>query len=324
MKNEDDAESNDGSTGEQIVLISKSGGGHQVDRNMLLRTSGYFHGLANSGMRDAHYRELTLECLTDESLIEVKDYLSKLSTNVMENGGPHLKSLNEVEAGLDGAFYLLINDMIDGGQKVIKYMSKNFKEISESCKSLLSPDEMFCLVASAEINIDSEIDIFNLIIKWISEDQSKIAEKLLTEVRYNLMTTNEKQKYTAILHDLNLNISCIKDKDSNISRTHQAKSFFNILPVYDFVEACTISGDGTESSPIKFKPSRRKQPPFDSFRYAACVVDNCLYLVGGETRNNMISRESFVYNPVDAVWSKAIKKLYCKLVLITLTEVQDV
>ncbi|ESO05622.1 hypothetical protein HELRODRAFT_191346 [Helobdella robusta] len=348
-KNENDAESNDGSTGEQIVLISKSGGGHQVDRNMLLRTSGYFHGLANSGMRDAHYRELTLECLTDESLIEVKDYLSKLSTNVMENGGPHLKSLNEVEAGLDGAFYLLINDMIDGYielllkhldestcirvldiankhvlinqvvKKVIKYMSKNFKEISERSKTLLSPDEMFYLVASEEINADSEIEIFNLIIKWISEDQSRkcFAEKLLTEVRYNLMTTNEKQKYTAILHDLNLNISCSKDKDSNISRTvgmlfvigstekkHQAKSFFNILPVYDFVEASTISGDGTEPSPIKFKPSRRKQPPFDSFCYTACVVDNCLYLIREETRNNMISRESFVYNPVDAVWSK--------------------
>ncbi|ESN90291.1 hypothetical protein HELRODRAFT_165937 [Helobdella robusta] len=344
MKDVDDVESNDDSTGERIVLISKSGGRHQIDKNVLFRTSNYFQGLVNSGMRDAHCREFTLECLTNESLIEVMDYFSKFSTNELES----LKSLNEVEAGLDGAFYLQINDMIDSYielllkhlnystclrildiankyvlidrvvDKVIKYVSKNFKKISESSKTFLSPDEMFRLVASEEINSDSEMDVFNLIIMWISENELRkcFAKKLLNEVRYNLMTTSEKQKCSAIFHNMNLNMNYSKDKDSNISRTvgklfvvgstekkHRGKNFFNILPVYNFVEACKTRSNGAEPKPIKFNPSYRRRPPLDLFRYNACVVDNCLYLIG-QLRRKWTCREILVYDPVTAVWSK--------------------
>ncbi|ESN90585.1 hypothetical protein HELRODRAFT_166269 [Helobdella robusta] len=341
-KNTDDVVSKVGSTGERMILISKSGGRHPVDRNMLLRTSEYFQGLVNSGMRDARYRELTLECLTNESLLAVRDYLSRLSTNEMESRGTSsLKSLNEVEAGLDGAFYLQINDMIDRYiemllkhlnestcirildiankyllidqvvKKVIEYVLKNFKKISDSSKISLSPNEMFRLVASEEINADSEMDIFNLIIRWVLEDQTRkcFAEKLLTEVRYSLMTTSGRQKCTAILNYMNLNISCDADKDSNISRTvgtlfvvgstkSKDDNIFNMLPVYNFVEACKASSNGTEP-PVKFKTGKQGPPP--SLRgYNACVVDNLLYLVGGEPFTRNVS----VYNPVTAVWSK--------------------
>ncbi|ESN99722.1 hypothetical protein HELRODRAFT_176482 [Helobdella robusta] len=340
----DNVENKDGSRGEQIVLISKTGGCHQVDRNMLLRASGYYQSLVNSGMKDVHYRELTLACLTNESLIEVRDYLSGLSTNVFES----LKSLNEIEAGLDGAFYLQINDMIDSYielllknlnksacirildiaskyvlnnqvvEKVIKFMLKYFKEIPESCKISLSPDEMLYLVASEEMNADSEMDIFNLIIRWVSEDPSRkcFAEKLLTEVRYSLMTTSDKQKCTDTILDLNLNISYDTDKDSNISRTvgilftlgstkikGQKKSFVDILPVYDFVEACKFSRDNSGPSPVKFNPSRRSRPPCNVTR-KACVVDNCLYLFEKWTNDGSFSGRVFMYNPIAAVWSK--------------------
>ncbi|ESN90421.1 hypothetical protein HELRODRAFT_166087 [Helobdella robusta] len=351
MKNDvDDVESNDGSTEEQIVLTSETGGRHPVVRSMLLRTSDYFQGLVNSGMRDAHYRELTFQCLTNESLKEVRDYLSRLSTNEVEGRRPRLKSLNKVEAGLDGAFYLQINDMIDNYvefllkhlnmstcirilniankyvltdqviEKVFRYMLKNFKDIPESFKISLSPDEMFRLVASEEINADSEIDIFNLIIKWVSDDQTRkcFVEKLLTEVRYCLMTTAEKQECTAVLNDLKLNICHNKDKDSNISRTlgmlfaigsteskDQDGNFFNILRVYDFVEACKICDNSTaKPKPIRFNPSGRRGPPRDLDGYNACVVGNCLYLVGGKPRKTSITCKVSRYNPVTAAWSK--------------------
>ncbi|ESN90338.1 hypothetical protein HELRODRAFT_189840 [Helobdella robusta] len=349
MKDVDDVESNDGSTGERIVLISKSGGRHQIDKNILHWFSDYFKGLVNSGMRDAHCRELTLDCLTNESLIEVKDYLSEYSTEVMESGGTCLKSLNEVEAGLEGAFYLLINNMIDSyielllkhlnestcirildiankyvlinqlEEKVIKCMSKNFKNISESSKTLLSPDEMFCLVASEEINANSEMDIFNMIIKWILKNQSRkcFAEKLLAEVRYSLMTTTEKQKCSAVLCDLNLHINHSKDKDSNISRTvgmlfatgspknvNLIGDVVHFIPVYDFVEACkTSSNCNVEPIPIKFKPPRRVGQPLKRLYYKASMVDNCLYLIEEGRGLTMTSKVS-AYNLVTDVWFK--------------------
>ncbi|ESO01003.1 hypothetical protein HELRODRAFT_175027 [Helobdella robusta] len=324
-KNEDDLENKDGSTAKQIVLISKTGGRHQVERNIFHQTSGYFQKLLKSEMKDANCRELSLKCLTNESLIEVRNCLSKLSSNEMES----LKSLSEVEAGLDGAYYLLINDMIDSYidllmkhlnkstcihildiadkyvlinqvvEKVIKYMLKNVKELSENSKMLLSPEEMFRFVGS-------EMDVFNFIIKWILEDQSRkcFTEKLLTEVRYSLMTPTEIQKCTAILHDLNLNINYDKDNDSNISRTDVDSNCYNFLPVYDFVETCKNISDRTGPSATVINPTWRQEPHLVLSHIRACVLDNCLYLVEEKWFMPYINSAVHSYNPVTKVWSK--------------------
>ncbi|ESN90392.1 hypothetical protein HELRODRAFT_166057 [Helobdella robusta] len=250
------------------IIISKSGGRHEFDRNVLCQESCYFQGLVSSGMRDAHYRELTLEYLTNESLLEVNDYLSRK-------------------------------------------MSKSSEMLS------ILPDDMFRLVGSEDINANSEIDIFNLIIKWISADllRKHYAEKLLHEVRFSLMTATEKKKCVSLLDDLNLNICHSKEKDANVFHTvgmlvavgltaSKDEKFFNMLHLFDLVDAFKSSAHPSKSSLLKFKFYGRKGPPVDLIECNARVVDNCLYLVGGKTPNHENINDVFVYNPVLATWSK--------------------
>ncbi|ESO01825.1 hypothetical protein HELRODRAFT_188490 [Helobdella robusta] len=68
--------------------------------------------------------------------------------------------------------------------------------------------DMLRLVESDLVNVGSEFDIFDLVVKWASVEESRRqdAELLFSKVRYKLMTENKKKKTCEVLNDLKINV----------------------------------------------------------------------------------------------------------------------
>ncbi|ESN92804.1 hypothetical protein HELRODRAFT_189623 [Helobdella robusta] len=227
-----------GGSGE-IVLLSKTGGRYGVDKMLFQQVSAYYQALISSGMKDSHFQELSLEYLSDNCLLEVREYLSKLQTDEYERSYQFsMKLLNEVEYGLEGATYLQISRMTDeyllllmghlkdstwvhildfvtklslnsGIEKVLHFVCENFDSLKDQPDILaLSADELFYLVRSELVDANSEFDVFSFAIRWISADHSRRvhADKLLAEINYRLMTAVEKEKVDEVAKQLNLNV----------------------------------------------------------------------------------------------------------------------
>ncbi|ESO04246.1 hypothetical protein HELRODRAFT_172602 [Helobdella robusta] len=248
----------------KVVLISMTGGRYEVDGGLLFRTSRYYEGLVNSGMRDAHDEGLTLGELSDESLNEIREFLSTLQSDKKDVvlQPTMTKSLETIKEGLIGASYLQICSMSDIYKdllsnhlnestyadllkwssnymlsevikKVREFVLENFSKIeSKSDLLTLAPDDVCYLLESDFFNAESEFDIFNFVIRWISADRSRRqhAEKLLTQVRYSLMTSSEKKKSNEILNEHGLNIW----KDENVVENFRTVGMIYTLGSYTY------------------------------------------------------------------------------------------
>ncbi|ESN98314.1 hypothetical protein HELRODRAFT_193045 [Helobdella robusta] len=236
----------------KIMLISNKGGCYEVDRKTFLQASSYFQALVNSGMRDAHSKKLTFECLSDACLEEVSRFLSKLkdNDNRLEDLAKDIRPLMHIESGLEVSFYLQITFMIDMYRNyVLKNLNKstfirileladmycwpevtdnafnfifdNLQNIMKKSEMLkLTSDDMLRLVKSDLVNVPSEYELFKLVVEWILVDvpRRKWTEELLNKINFNLMTIIEKQEGYNILSELQLNVQP-RGCDSNHSRT---------------------------------------------------------------------------------------------------------
>ncbi|ESN92663.1 hypothetical protein HELRODRAFT_164744 [Helobdella robusta] len=74
----------------------KSGRRYEVARDSLLQNSSYYQDMVNSRMRDAHFKELTLDCLSDASLQEVSEFLLSLQSSE-EDRSTKMKRIENIE-----------------------------------------------------------------------------------------------------------------------------------------------------------------------------------------------------------------------------------
>ncbi|ESN92672.1 hypothetical protein HELRODRAFT_164756 [Helobdella robusta] len=341
---------NDVDDSKRVVLTSKVGGERfEVDKDLLLQTSEYYKALVNSGMRDAHCKELTLGLLSDESLTEIREFLSIFQ---VDDKNTKWKSRKMWEEGLKGASYLQISSMShmyndfmsrylkistfarifkfatiymlhDTFRKVLDFISENFRKLQLRSEMLkLAPDDICYLLESDYFNAESEFDIFNFIIRWISTDESRRqhAEKLLTRVRYGLMTTGERQRSNEILDELELSIYKNEDVVENFRSVGTIFALgssanknihyqeFQSISVHDFLKL-TENENKTGSSTLQFQKSGRLGPPLLWSSYKTCMLDNCLYVAGGVRHYSLITEEVWVYKPVTAIWTK-VRNMY--------------
>ncbi|ESN96978.1 hypothetical protein HELRODRAFT_178784 [Helobdella robusta] len=326
-----------------IVLISKTNGRYEVPRASLLRTSDYYQALVNSGMRDAHLDELTLGYLSDACLQEVREFLSKFQCNkeVIEDKPEKMKQLENVEEGLIGASYLQINGMtslyleyllkhlneslytrfwglakvyaiVEMTEIIFDFALKNFKKIAK-CSEIMPFDVLLHLVKSELVNSDSEFDIFKFIIDWISADYSRrpYAEKLLREVRFNMMSTTEIQKSAKLLRKRKLNFLQTRRIGNRyrsvgtlfaLVRNYKEYRSYNeccSLSVYDFIRTCNNRKSVTPPV-VEFNHSDGSGPPSFYSGCTLCVLNNRLYMGGGYVR----SVKTFSYDLTFSKWSK--------------------
>ncbi|ESN92650.1 hypothetical protein HELRODRAFT_189553 [Helobdella robusta] len=335
----------------KMVLISNEGGRNEVAKDLLLQSSDYFQALANSGMRDANFKELTLECLSDACLHEVEHFLSNVQSNEDHFGA---RDLCYVEKGLEGSLYLQIQSMTDkylnnlfellnestyarilqfankfavfgAIERVFEFIFDNFKCIISRSEILsLSPDGMIRLVESELVNAVRELDIFDLIIRWTAADESReqYAKQLFRKVRYNLMAVHEKMKAKKVLKKLEINI---RSKGHGFRTVGTILGFgysrFKIgspkigcsLSIYDFLK--TITNKANQSPVVVFKPTKiwRQSSHFRNYSsHRVCAANNRIYFAGGYYRYNLPKDLVKVYNTITRKWSRLSNMLVAR------------
>jgi kelch-like protein 17 (actinfilin) len=79
-------------------------------------------------------------------------------------------------------------------QFVMKYITENFKSITSRSEFEMMPfDILVLLLQSDDLGIDSEIDIFVAIVRWVDHNRKeriRLAPSLLKCVRYQLIQVN--------------------------------------------------------------------------------------------------------------------------------------
>ncbi|ESN94559.1 hypothetical protein HELRODRAFT_189432 [Helobdella robusta] len=273
---------------------------------------------------------------------EIKECYSQLKIK-----GKTLKLLKNIEEGLKGASFLQINSMIDhysalllkhlnvqtclrillfankysldkALETVLDYWLNNFKFVAGG--STLLPLNVIDRLAKADVvNSDSEFDIFSYIINCLSVDNSMRchAEKLLSEVRYHLMTASSKQICRDRLRVLNVNHININQDYANSSRSvgvllslgvaseKRVPDFFHSLSVYDLVSmTCKKrrSQGCVSRSLVKFRSCRMPGPPLEWLRYQACILNDSLYLAGKLNEEAFFSNQVYVYDLIKSTW----------------------
>ncbi|ESN92659.1 hypothetical protein HELRODRAFT_164740 [Helobdella robusta] len=291
----------------KMVLISNEGGRYEVDVDLLLQFSDYFQALANSGMRDANFKELTLECLSDACLQEVEHFLSNVQSNEDHFGA---RNLCCVEKGLEGSLYLQIQSMTDkylnnllgllnestyarilqfankfdlfgAIERVFEFIFDNLKCIISTSEILsLSPDGMIRLVESELVNVDCELNIFDLIVRWTAADESRrqYAEQMFSKVRYNLMAVSEKKKASNGEHP------------------------FSSISIYNFVKSLTNKPTKFPFEDFKDTKIRGLLPLFEG--HSICTVNNRIYFAGGIYEGDAVTKRVRMFNGITSKWSR--------------------
>ena len=177
-----------------VRLLSADDKSICLNRRLFKIKSGYFKGLTNSGMLDAKESDLKFESLFYEDLFEVESYFRTGSECLASKSG---RSLERIEAGLNAAFYLQIDDMISlyveklslildltnwnlvamvaekyflqsTKEAVSKFLLRNFGHVVASNKLHLVQEEyMEAVLGSDELCISSEMVLFEALNKWL-------------------------------------------------------------------------------------------------------------------------------------------------------------
>ncbi|ESN92711.1 hypothetical protein HELRODRAFT_189581 [Helobdella robusta] len=322
----------------KMVLISNEGGRYEVAKDLLLQSSDYFQALANSGMRDANFKELTLECLSDACLHEVEHFLSNVQSNEDHFGA---RDLCCVEKGLEGSLYLQIRSMTDkylnnllgllnestyarilqfankfdlfeAIERVFEFIFDNLKCIILRSEILsLSPDGMIRLVESELVNVDCELDIFDLIVRWTSADESRrqYAELLFSKVKYNLMAEPEKRKASNVLEKLKINVQTEDHGFRTVGKIFgfgapeiEVEQPFSSLSVYDFVKTLSNKTTVFPFDDFKYIKIRKWIPLFVGHRI--CTANNQIYFAGGVYKCDSTTKSLKVYDVISSKWSQ--------------------
>ena len=98
--------------------------------------------------------------------------------------------------------------------RVFRYIEHCFSMIVEAESFLeLDYDIVSKILASSDLQIDSEVEVYNAANKWLSyysEERSKFARKLLLKVRLNLLSDHCLKYLINDCSSFSENVDCIK------------------------------------------------------------------------------------------------------------------
>ncbi|ESN92706.1 hypothetical protein HELRODRAFT_185150 [Helobdella robusta] len=213
--------------------------------------------------------------------------------------------------------------------KILDFVAKNFNNLQKHSELLtLTPNEMFYLVKSDLVSASSEIDIFNFVVKWFFYDESRKphAEKLLSEVRYSLMRTSDEKQCRGVIETLALRV-CLTKHEVKFRDTVDVLLAFGkrgqlsplvtqILPVKELTRACKYRSmfrrmksqrkNKSIAPLVKFRCNEKKY--FQGlYNFGSCVVNNCVYIAGGQYLESEYSAAVYSFNPIRNKWKPLSK-----------------
>ena len=210
-----------------------------------------------------------------------------------------------------------------------KYIERCFQIVVET-QNFLHLD--FNLVAkilnSSELNIDSEVEIFNAVVTWLkhnTEERSKYAKHLLLKVRFTLLadpalrfisnfdsTFSKKEDFVKILKEVYTNRLNHKSSSCYTSR-YCGQQMFNIILCGGF----NVKRNNVVNT-IIFRSDLNKTKVLSSMKFKrrsfqAVVLKGEIYFFGGFNNADKFIKLVEKYTPSTNNWSEVTNMLDCRL-----------
>ena len=193
-----------------ITLVAKDDKEFQAHSRVLSEGSPFFEKVLNCGMRESNEGVVRLETVTGDCLRDILEFLYTGTVNMSTEDSDHLQDLLAIAdflvlSNLKILVGKILIDRLDPSNAFQTYylgekfeclelvsntkgfILKNFLAISKTEDfAELSNEEIKMWIASDEIEVSAEEDVFEIIVSWIDHDKierSKYFAELFAEVR---------------------------------------------------------------------------------------------------------------------------------------------
>ena len=193
-----------------VTLVVKDGNEFQVHRSILSGTSSFFEKLLNSDMKENNEGVIRLEMILESQMADILEfiYTDNVQISTQENAEnlfqladylllPNLKAIAEkyLKEHITSLNCLRIHYLAEkySCEDLInicrKFIYANFSSVVESDDFLnLSSQEVEKWISSDEIVIDAEEHVFELVLRWINQDESQRRVKFRDLFRHVRLT----------------------------------------------------------------------------------------------------------------------------------------
>ncbi|XP_074643380.1 ectoderm-neural cortex protein 1-like [Tubulanus polymorphus] len=319
------------------VTLNIEGKKFECSKNALSENSEYFRAMFSSNMLERNATEITLNDVSADGFKLILDYISTGNLNLTNSNVfiivPVVCMLQFTQLKTYSCDYMLRSISYSNCFSVF-YICDKFclSEMYEKAKAfifwhfheILNTDEFMMLpkatlkwyLSSDELNVNSEYDVFEALMNWISfnfEKRKNDLCELKSCIRFNLIPNAEFQEKVLLHRNLkdnslkqNLMDYCIQQK----TNSHQKRQVpETLLLVIEDVSDLSLKFANLDSGKVK----RLEQLPSD-FVYClgmkAYIIGKYLYLTGGERKlgKNGWMMDVWCYDLIFMTW-KVVTKL---------------
>ncbi|XP_061619328.1 kelch-like protein 33 [Phyllopteryx taeniolatus] len=343
------------------VILDVSGASFHVHRVILAASSDYFRGMFTSGMRESRQARvaLPLTVAPEMAALICCCYCGTLPVNwdtVFEIARTALRfqfrsaiSLcllfmkREMGASscLDVASFAEAYGMSELLEEANDYVLRNFSEVSATEKFLdLQTDKLLEFLRSDGLSVPSELVAFRASVSWLEadpEERLRLAGKLMTGVRFQLMTFREFREVRAVnlrmemREDVRLQGAAFKEFGSSPSVQDQRRARYpkDSLVVVGGDRQDPDGGRRVPSGEIQFINSLRSGtglvkdiewrrlsqiPDRPKFRHGVATIGGRLFAVGGchFYAERDVMKSTYSYDPKRDSWKRCSDMRECR------------
>ena len=277
-----------------------------------------------------HGDAITLDVNTVQEVLETATYLQ--IPGLLQKCGQFLSQNWDVENITDIIDIVRHFSMQELVERAEDYLHCNIPQFSDTSGFLsMDSDDVIRLLASSDLEV-KEIDVFKAVIKWLKNNQNERLADMLKVVRFPLLTVEELSEARRLVEELFPVDHDLKEKFDEASHFHEdpyllhEKGSISTGSRRTVTSVIAIGGfTGTEHSTnrfqqwpvhrldslssertMDFRSGKAEKLPTTLCEHSACVLDNFLYVAGGQTQycqdGRYTSNTVYRYDPRFSTW----------------------
>lgn len=319
-------------------------------KNVLAVSSPYFQAMFTSDLKESRETRICFNEVSPWTLKLVIDYAYSGKIEITSSNAQEMLAaacLFQYPAIVEACVEFLIQQLhpsnclgiesfaqlhscTDLQDKARQYALENFLSLVENDEFLdLSVERLIEYVSNDLIDVRSEEDVFNAVIRWIEFDLeqrelhlSKLLEHVrLTEMNLKVVEHNPlvsaSEKCLSLIQEADLLKQSFHEPQAGKRRKSMQDILIRPRPSTVAKEMLVVIGGGGESSTAvsveRFDPDKKKwsnleELPEEVTHFSVAVLANCIYVAGGISNNKIIAKV-WKFDVLERRWQKVSSML---------------